>query len=327
MKKALSVIMILAFAISLMSVAAFTGIAEDDCTLIYHIDFEEEYAGSVLMSDGEIVGEVVEWPVGSGNHALKYVIDSTTYKPNGSHPIIYPFGIGGTLSEQGNIPPGGEIDLTISVGCDDLYDKRNADLGLYLYAMMITNDDKENYFDNRQGTFLPGNGCFKTGKFSLSSYTDVPIPGTLNGGITLIDDFGLGANMIGKAFYYDDIILEWKGPWTPITDWLLCYRDTMVPFAKSDVNDAYINPPPPIPTTEETSTTTTPTSNTRLSGDVNDDGILDMKDVLAIRKYLAGLTDEIDKTNADANMDESLDMKDVLIIRKHLAGILEESET
>ena len=63
---------------------------------------------------------------------------------------------------------------------------------------------------------------------------------------------------------------------------------------------------------------------TPLYGDANDDGVINMKDVLLLRKYLAGMTQELDKVNADANEDGSLDMKDVLIIRKYLAGMIEK---
>ena len=59
-------------------------------------------------------------------------------------------------------------------------------------------------------------------------------------------------------------------------------------------------------------------------GDGNGDGVVDMKDVLLLRKFLAGLADEIDQLNADVNVDKSLDMKDVLMIRKFLAHMIEK---
>ena len=61
-----------------------------------------------------------------------------------------------------------------------------------------------------------------------------------------------------------------------------------------------------------------------LLGDANDDGSVDMKDVLLLRKFLAGLATEINQLNADVNIDESLDMKDVLMIRKFLANMIEK---
>ena len=55
-------------------------------------------------------------------------------------------------------------------------------------------------------------------------------------------------------------------------------------------------------------------------GDANGDDSVNMKDVLFLRKYIAGYNIEINKTNCDLNMDEAINMKDVLILRKHIAG-------
>ncbi len=58
-------------------------------------------------------------------------------------------------------------------------------------------------------------------------------------------------------------------------------------------------------------------------GDVNCDDLIDMKDVLLLRKYLVGI-DKIDKLKtADCNGDGEVDMKDVLTLRKYLAGYIE----
>lgn len=59
-------------------------------------------------------------------------------------------------------------------------------------------------------------------------------------------------------------------------------------------------------------------------GDINDDGEVDMKDVLMMRKYLAGMDVEYNAENADCNADGSVDMKDVLLLRKYLAGLITE---
>ena len=61
--------------------------------------------------------------------------------------------------------------------------------------------------------------------------------------------------------------------------------------------------------------------NTIKLGDVNSDGDVNMKDVLAVRKYVAGLTVTMDMVAADVNDDGSVNMKDVLAVRKHVAGI------
>ena len=58
-----------------------------------------------------------------------------------------------------------------------------------------------------------------------------------------------------------------------------------------------------------------------LAGDANGDGAVNMKDVLAMRKYIAGLDAEIRVTAADVNVDGAVNMKDVLAVRKYLAGL------
>ena len=57
-------------------------------------------------------------------------------------------------------------------------------------------------------------------------------------------------------------------------------------------------------------------------GDANGDGSVDMKDVLVVRKFIAGLGGTIDDTAADVNYDFSVDMKDVLLMRKFIAGLI-----
>ena len=60
-----------------------------------------------------------------------------------------------------------------------------------------------------------------------------------------------------------------------------------------------------------------------LRGDVNDDGTLSMKDVLAIRRLLAGDFGEEGAFTlaADVDGDGSLTMKDVLALRRIVAGV------
>ncbi len=63
-----------------------------------------------------------------------------------------------------------------------------------------------------------------------------------------------------------------------------------------------------------------------LYGDANDDGFVNMKDVLMLRKYLADMEDAINSinlTNADATGNGYVDMKDVLMLRKFLAEMVD----
>ena len=65
-----------------------------------------------------------------------------------------------------------------------------------------------------------------------------------------------------------------------------------------------------------------PTAPEPSCGDVNGDGKVNMKDVLVMRQYIAGLAAEISKTAADVNGDGTVNMKDVLQVRKFLANLI-----
>ena len=58
------------------------------------------------------------------------------------------------------------------------------------------------------------------------------------------------------------------------------------------------------------------------AGDADGDGQISMKDVLVIRKFIAGLFANVNKEAADVNGDGNIDMKDVLMLRKYIAGII-----
>ena len=75
------------------------------------------------------------------------------------------------------------------------------------------------------------------------------------------------------------------------------------------------------PSETEPSETKPSTPVVLLYGDANGDGEINMKDVLTLRKKLAGMEVEINMTLADANGDDEINMKDVLALRKYLAGM------
>ena len=64
-----------------------------------------------------------------------------------------------------------------------------------------------------------------------------------------------------------------------------------------------------------------------ITGDANGDGSVDMKDVLLVRKSIAGMTVTIDETAADVDKDGSVTMKDVLKIRKYIAKMIDSLDT
>ena len=75
---------------------------------------------------------------------------------------------------------------------------------------------------------------------------------------------------------------------------------------------------------EPTETAAEPTetaAETVLLGDANDDGAVNMKDVLTMRKYIASMDTTINLKNADINCDSSVNLKDVLLVRKWIAGV------
>ncbi len=59
---------------------------------------------------------------------------------------------------------------------------------------------------------------------------------------------------------------------------------------------------------------------TATTGDVNDDGSIDLKDVTLMRRALAGWHVTVNETAADVNKDNSFDLKDIVILRRYLAG-------
>ena len=56
--------------------------------------------------------------------------------------------------------------------------------------------------------------------------------------------------------------------------------------------------------------------------DVNGDGSINVKDVLALRKSIAGLDVYIIEGAADINGDSELSISDVMLLRRHIAGII-----
>ena len=62
-------------------------------------------------------------------------------------------------------------------------------------------------------------------------------------------------------------------------------------------------------------------SKNNISGDVNNDGVVDLKDVILIRRFIVGGWDvDVDTEAADVNNDGVVDLKDVILIRRFVAG-------
>ena len=63
--------------------------------------------------------------------------------------------------------------------------------------------------------------------------------------------------------------------------------------------------------------------------DVNSDGNINGKDVLALRKFIVGLSTEndVDINACDINADGNVNGKDVLMLRKYIIGLIKEFPT
>lgn len=73
--------------------------------------------------------------------------------------------------------------------------------------------------------------------------------------------------------------------------------------------------------TSTTIDTTTEPSAKEIPGDVNSDEKVNFKDIILIRRYIAGGWNiEINKENADVNKDNAINFKDVILIRRYIAG-------
>ena len=55
-------------------------------------------------------------------------------------------------------------------------------------------------------------------------------------------------------------------------------------------------------------------------GDINGNGKIDSADAVAIKKYLAGYSDTINKKAADVTGDGKIDVNDAIRLLKYLAG-------
>lgn len=63
-------------------------------------------------------------------------------------------------------------------------------------------------------------------------------------------------------------------------------------------------------------------TSTDIVGDVNNDGNINILDLIAMRKYLAKWNVTINETNADMNFDKNVTLLDIVVMRKGLVGII-----
>lgn len=111
---------------------------------------------------------------------------------------------------------------------------------------------------------------------------------------------------ISRVKSYMKISLE-SGSWTGLPNKSDMPDSICVDYVKAYQRSEYVGKPAdPLPQT--------------LYGDANDDGRVNMKDILIIRKFHAGQNVTINQKATDVNKDKKINMKDILAIRKHIAG-------
>ena len=64
----------------------------------------------------------------------------------------------------------------------------------------------------------------------------------------------------------------------------------------------------------------------RKYGDLNSDGKVNLQDLIAMRKYLARWSVQIDEQAADVNKDEKINLLDLIMMRKVLVHLLPDFE-
>ena len=75
----------------------------------------------------------------------------------------------------------------------------------------------------------------------------------------------------------------------------------------------------------ECESSTVESNTSKLSGDVNKDGLQNLKDIVILKRYLVGGYDEsVDAVNADINNDSRIDIADLMILERYLDRSFEE---
>ena len=158
--------------------------------------------------------------------------------------------------------------------------------------------------------------------------------------IQTIDYFKIWGNA-GTCYYLDDIevlVVDETLPQTTATSTTATTTTTITTTAMtlpSTTQPTTAQPTTTVPTiaTTQVPTTTYPTTQPTTPattvkkvnlGDVNTDGNINGKDVLALRKYIVALDNNIDVDNADCNKDGKINGKDVLQLRKYIIGLVKE---
>lgn len=278
-------------------------------TVLYSSDFEEEGAKSPIRAENGNSSVVGDLPGDRDGHATKMLIEKNLIG-------VHPKDLGAELYKYGYFKEGDTFHFAL-----DLYFDTDQSYGVSPFVLLcIFGEDfnkKVNYDewypstgagtltvneapDRVEGrtwthldyTYTVKNGCSSKGR-DISFWKD--------GGCFYLTVEGLGFDSY-MPIYIDNIVLEMNTENEP----------TRTTTTTTTTRVTYEN------RTNPTEASAEPT----VQGDVNGDGNLDMKDVLLLRKHIAGIDVTLDEEAADINHDGSVDMKDVLMMRKIIAGMI-----
>lgn len=164
--------------------------------------------------------------------------------------------------------------------------------------------------------------------FSLSCTNDLRVTVCIPGEALLPDGSLVAYNSgsTGQGFYlqkgrFHDLYTDYKA--SPRLHAYTSLKAAPVPSSTTTTTTTTTTTATSFVTTSSTTATamSVPTVSDYLWGDANADGAVNMKDVLAVRKAIAGLASVENERNADVVNDKALNMKDVLVLRKFLAGL------
>ena len=186
------------------------------------------------------------------------------------------------------VKPGDQVEVTLSISNNP---------GIISTSVNITYDNTKLRLISVTDGGLMGTGTFFPGK----DYTEIPYTVIWEDG--LADDNYTG-NGILATFTFE--VLEDAEPGeTPIT--LNYVKNSTLNVDIDEITFALTSGVVEI--------------SDRTPGDASGDGIIDLKDVVMLRRYLTGGWDvTVDVSNADVNADGVLDLKDVVLLRRYLSG-------
>lgn len=225
---------------------------------------------------------------------------------------IQPKGIGDILYPYGEFKDGDTFHFKM-----DVYLDVDNPQDFYPFVLLCigggakTPQEKEYNYDewypsekNGQAKNLTGSNIIQPRTWTTVEYEFTVKDGASDKGrnISFYNDAGafylyFGSQVLNKDIYLDNILIEMDTAADPNT------RTTPTSAPKTTIKEPTISTKKPV-----------------LAGDANSDAAVNMKDVLTIRKHLAGMTVVIDMDAADANQDGAVNMKDVLTLRKNLAS-------